>query len=85
MDRYFQYEFSETRFRAIYVEMNLNMLFREYYAMSVNLCLLQTDRNLHESMQILNIYLLVLISFNLVRNWYRYSFSEFLELIPFLN
>jgi hypothetical protein len=33
MDRYFQYEFSKTRFRAIYVEMNT--LFREYYATSL--------------------------------------------------
>ena len=32
VDRYFQYEFSETRFMAIYVEMS--MLFHEYYATS---------------------------------------------------
>ena len=42
VDIYFQSEFSETKFRAIYVEMS--MLFHEYYATSPKLRLLQTDR-----------------------------------------
>ena len=45
VDRYFQSEFSETRFRVMYAEMS--MLFREYYATSPKLHLLQTDRKNH--------------------------------------
>ena len=46
VDRYFQSEFSETRFMVICFEMS--KLFREkYYATSPNLHLLQTDRKNH--------------------------------------
>ena len=63
-----KYRFGETRFslRAIYLEMS--MLFREYcYATSTNLRLLQKNHKdqilKHESMQILNIYLLLPFNF----------------------
>ena len=66
INRYFQSKFNGTRFVAICLEMGL--LFNKYYAMSSKLRLLQTDSKiiyfLHGSMQILNIYLLLLISFD---------------------
>jgi hypothetical protein len=56
------------------------MLFHEYHVTGppVNLCLLRKNLfSLHES--------IMLILLNLIRNWYRYQFSEIFELISFFK
>ena len=85
INRYFQSKFNGTRFVAICVEMGL--LFNKYYAMSSKLrCFKQIAKSsfnnyfLHERMQILNIYLLLLFLSIPTRIDEDIHFFEFIEL-----